>query len=167
MSELRILHDIPGRLRLRVPSGAAIGDLPGALSQETGVTGCRWSPRTRSLLVLYRPEAVDAATLTEAVARQTGALDVADGRTPGPNGASPEPGAALAAGLRGAVQVIDERVQRASRGTVGLGALLPAALIAWALSEVVRGRTGALAWSSALWYAHGLFRDYSLPAKHD
>ncbi|HKW93522.1 MAG TPA: hypothetical protein VJX92_16625, partial [Methylomirabilota bacterium] len=81
MSELLIVHDIPGRLRLRVPSAAAPADLPGTILQEPGVTGCRWSPRTRSLLVLYRPEAVDAATLTEAVARRTGALDVADRRT--------------------------------------------------------------------------------------
>ena len=27
-----------------------------------------------------------------------------------------------------------------------------------------RGRAAPLSWSSALWYAHGLFRDYNLPA---
>ena len=37
----------------------------------------------------------------------------------------------------------------------------------WALIEVVRGRTGPLAWSTALWYAHGLYRDYSLPPTRD
>ena len=165
MSRLLIAHDIPGRLRLRLPATAATGDLAAAMLRETGVTGCRWSARTRSLLVLYRPEAVDAATLTEAVARQTG---TERGPDPTTLAAPPlEAGAALTVGLRDAARVLDDRVQRATRGVVGLGGLLPVALMGWALTEVVRGRTGPLAWSSALWYAHGLYRDYSVPARRD
>ena len=62
---------------------------------------------------------------------------------------------------------VDERVQHATRGLVGLSGLLPVALTAWALAEVVRGRAAPLAWTSALWYAHGLFRDYQVPVKPD
>ena len=165
MSRLLVAHDIPGRLRLRLPAAAATGDLCGAMLREAGVVGCRWSERTRSLLVLYRPEAVDASTLADAVARHTGTEREADAVGPGPPPG--EPGAALAAGLRDAARVVDERVQRVTRGTVGLGSLLPVALMGWALAEVVRGRTGPLAWSTALWYAHGLYRDYSAPTTHD
>jgi hypothetical protein len=167
MSELLIVHDIPGRLRLRLPPTAAADGLPAAMLERAGVTGCTWSPRTRSLLLLYRPEAVDTGALTAAVARHTGAEGAIGGHRVESEATSGEPGAALAAGLRGAVQVLDDRVQRASRGSVGLGALLPLALIGWALTEVVRGRTGPLAWSTALWYAHGLYRDYSLPSPRD
>ena len=38
-------------------------------------------------------------------------------------------------------------------------------LTLWAARELLRGRTAPLAWSSALWYAHGLFRDYALPTR--
>ena len=62
---------------------------------------------------------------------------------------------------------VDQRVQRTTRGLVGLGTLLPVVLATWALAEVVRGRAAPLSWSSALWYAHGLFRDYQVPAARD
>ena len=52
-----------------------------------------------------------------------------------------------------------------SRGdAVGLGSLVPVALTVWAARELLLGRAGPLAWSTALWYAHGLFRDYNTPA---
>ena len=54
-----------------------------------------------------------------------------------------------------------------TRGAVGLGGLVPSALILWAVAEVVRGRVRPLAWSSALWYAYGLFRDYVVETPRD
>ena len=58
-------------------------------------------------------------------------------------------------------------MQSATHGLLGLGGLFPVALTAWAMAEVVRGRVAPLAWSSALWYAHGLFRNDQLPAARD
>ena len=167
MSELHVVHSTPGRLRIRVPPPATTGDLAAAVLGEPGVVGSRWSARTRSLLVLYRPDAADADALTDTVARLTGTRrePAANGRDHEPVSAAP--GATLTGGLRDTVRVLDQRVQRATRGALGLGGLLPVALIGWALIEVVRGRTGPLAWSTALWYAHGLFRDYSLPPTRD
>jgi hypothetical protein len=165
MSRLLIAHDIPGRLRLRLPVTATTEELPSAILREPGVTACRWSARTRSLLVLYRPDDTDAASLGEAVARLSGAEQAEE-----PAGVTPPPaeaGAAINLGLREAARVLDERVQRVTRGSLGLGSLLPLALMGWAVTELVRGRTAPLAWSSALWYAHGLYRDYSLPAPRD
>jgi hypothetical protein len=66
----------------------------------------------------------------------------------------------LAAAVNDVVEAIDTRVSRATGGTARLGIVVSAGLALWAVSEIVRGRTGPLAWSSALWYAHGLFRDY-------
>jgi hypothetical protein len=167
MSELRIVHSTPGRLRIRVPPAVTTGDLAAAVLGEPGVVGSRWSARTRSLLVLYRPDAADADALTDTVARLTGTR-----REPAPNGRAHEPvsaeaGATLTGGLRDAARDLDQRVQRATRGGHSLGSLLPVALIGWAVIEVVRGRSGPLAWSTALWYAHGLYRDYSLPPTRD
>jgi hypothetical protein len=38
--------------------------------------------------------------------------------------------------------------------------LLSIALLFWAARQLLRGPVTALSWTSALWYAHGLFRDY-------
>jgi hypothetical protein len=133
------------------------------------VTSYTWSPRTRSLLVLYDPEHGNRTAITEAVARAAGlgsppeASDASTSTALTPT----EPGATLSLGVREMFGEIDQRVQRATRGLVGLGGLVPVALTAWAVTEVVRGRVAPLAWSSALWYAHGLFRDYQVPAGQD
>ncbi len=58
---------------------------------------------------------------------------------------------------------MDRRVRRATRDMIGLGGVVPAALAIWAVRELMLGRTAPLAWSTALWYAHGLFRDYNTP----
>jgi hypothetical protein len=165
MSELRVVHSSPGRLRVRIPPAAPADDLAAAVLQEAGVVGSRWSARTRSLLVLYRPDTASADALTDTVARLTGTRRAPASTEPAP--VSSEPGGTLAGGLRGAARLLDQRVQGATRGVLDLGRLVPAALIGWALIEVVRGRTGPLAWSTALWYAHGLYRDYSLPPTRD
>ena len=43
--------------------------------------------------------------------------------------------------------------------------LLTALILAADGPTLLRGRTGPIAWSTALWYAHGLFRDYALPTR--
>ena len=48
------------------------------------------------------------------------------------------------------MRVLDERVQRVTRCSVGLAGMLPVALVGWAVVELVRWRTGPLAWSTAL-----------------
>src|SRR5262249_57532395 len=69
---LAIVHDIPGRLRIRLPETARIADLEGAVSQLPGVTGCRWSPRTRSLLTTYRPGEIEAPAIVDTIAHHAG-----------------------------------------------------------------------------------------------
>jgi hypothetical protein len=151
MNEIHVLHDIPGRLRLRLPRTARVEGLRQAVATQPGVTHCRWSPRTGSILVRYTPHTATAAGLVESVARHTG-LEV-----PAENPAALD---RSRPGVPAMFGEIDRRVRRVTRDRAGLGDLIPMALTLWAVSEIVRGRVGPLPWSSALWYAHGLYRDY-------
>jgi hypothetical protein len=163
VSALHVAHNISGRLRLRLPLGASTEPLEAAVTAMSGVTGCKWSPRTRSLLVLYDPQQHGGPdAIVDTVARVTGLDRPPGGPTHGH--APPAPGSRFAPAVREVFREVDQHVQRVSQGLIGLRGLFPVALTAWALAEVVRGRTAPLAWSSALWYAHGLFRDYEGPA---
>src|SRR5205814_8531974 len=82
MSALRVAHDIPGRLRLRVPVGVSVEGLIDAVAAQPGVQACTWSPRTRSLLVVYRPESASAARILETVARHPPLTVALDGESP-------------------------------------------------------------------------------------
>jgi copper chaperone CopZ len=165
MSIAHVAHDIPGRLRVRLPAGATTEGLHAAIATTPGVQSVTWSPRTRSVLVLYDPAQGSRDAILDALADVSG-LETPP--TPAATAMVPsEPGGMLALGVRQLIGEVDQRVQHATRGLVGLGGLFPVALTAWALTEVVRGRAAPLAWSSALWYAHGLFRDYQVPAPPD
>jgi len=166
MSTLRVAHAIPGRLRLRVPVGVSVEGLIDAVAAQPGVQACTWSPRTRSLLVVYRPESASAAGILETVARHTSLAVADDGESPLASKPA-EAGDTLARGVRDAARELDHRVRRVTRGVVGLGGLLPTLLVFWAVGEVVRGRVRPLAWTSALWYAHGMFRDYVVERPQD
>ena len=158
---LGIAHDSPGRLRLRVPRGARVEGLPGHVAGLEGVIGCDWSPHTRSLLIRYDPAAQSPGALVEAVADH-GGVTASPPRAERMLGPPRDQVAADA--VTGTVAALDGQVRRVTRGAFGLRTLLPLGLAAWAVSEVVRGRARPLAWTSALWYAHGLLRDYTGPA---
>jgi Heavy metal associated domain 2 len=167
MPALQIAHDIPGRLRLRVPRGIHAEGALSALTAQAGIHSYRWSPRTRSLLLLYDPERGTREAVHAAVAHALGLdRDAAPPVVPAPAAAA-APGGAFALGVHDLMGEADAGVQRATRGLLSLGGLLPLVLTAWALTEVVRGRAAPLAWSTALWYAHGLFRDYQVPASEN
>jgi hypothetical protein len=155
---LAILHDIPGRLRVRLPATARIADLEGAVSQLPGVVSSRWSPRTRSLLTTYRPEDIEAETILGAIADQAGVDPAPEPDT----AATRRNGSPVAAALVQTVTGMDRRLGHASGGVFTLGVLVPLALALWAMRDLTRGPIRALPWSTALWYAHGLFRDYNI-----
>jgi hypothetical protein len=157
---MRIVHHIPGRLRLRVPVSIDGPALTEVLERLPGVHGCAWSERTRSLLVLYEPESATADTVLDALGEHG---PVAPPPPTSAEATPAAPGAPLARAVSDGFGQLDERVRRATRGVVGLGGLVPIALTLWAVRELALGRAAPLAWSSALWYAHGLFRDYNAP----
>lgn len=153
---LAVVHSMQGRLRLRLPPAAEISRLAEAVRALTGVTEATWNPRTHGLLVRYRPEETTPAAILQVVVTHTG--------LPAPDDTADAAGRdePLAVAVTSAVSALNVRVRRATRGRLDLGVLVPLALTAWALGELLRARTAPLAWSSALWYAHGLFRDYAL-----
>ena len=158
--QIRIVHDIPGRLRLRLPRQATGDGVPQAVRAVSGVISCEWSPLTRSLLVVYGPEASVEAIVAEVQgAAAVGARVDVEARAGARGTDLPSFGAAVS----GAFGELDRRVREVTRDRVGLGGLLPSALAMWAVREVMLGRAAPLAWSTALWYAHGLFRDYNTP----
>jgi len=157
---LAVVHDIPGRLRLRLPRGTTTAELAAVVGRQPGVLDCRWAARTRSLLIQYQPGVTSPSALVEAVATHSGAPAAPP---PEPAAADPLPRPPLARAIAGGLAELDRGVARATGGAVDLRLLVPLALAGWALRELLRGQVGPLAWSSALWYAHGLFRDYNLP----
>lgn len=156
---MHIVHHIPGRLRLRVPAPADGSALTDALQHVPGVRSCAWSARTRGLLVQYEPGPSTADAILDALAEQGHAVEP-PAVPPAP---APDPRPPLARAVSAGFGELDSRVKAATRGVVGLGMIVPIALTLWAVRELALGRTGPLAWSSALWYAHGLFRDYNAP----
>jgi hypothetical protein len=159
---LAVVHSIPGRLRVRLPPNARTQAIQESVARLPGVTQCRWSPRTRSLLALYRPDEVGTSVLVDSIAAQAdveSAPAVTSAPEPNGNGGSP-----VAAAVVEAVGGVNRRVRRATRGRITLGVLVPLALTLWAIRDATRGPMRPLSWSTALWYAHGLFRDYNLPS---
>ena len=155
---LAIVHDIPGRLRVRLPATANVADLEATITGLSGVASCRWSPRTRSLLTTYRPDEVDPASIVDAIADHA---DVDPGPPPAVSAETLDR-PPLVAALLETVGDVDRRLGRASGGTFTLGVLVPLALALWAVRDITRGPLRSMPWSTALWYAHGLFRDYNL-----
>jgi heavy-metal-associated domain-containing protein len=153
-----VVHRIPGRLRVRIPTAARAEGLVDAIRAVPGVRAVTWSPRTRSLLVLHDVDA-DADTIVSRIAEHAGVESVA---------IAPQTGRpTLAGAVTSVFGETDARVARASRGLLTLGTLVPLVLIMWAGREILRGRAAPLAWSSALWYAHGMFRDYNRASQDD
>jgi hypothetical protein len=158
MPGIQVVHDIPGRLRLRLPHPAHTEGLREAVATHPGVTNCTWSPRTRTVLLRYQPSTATSTALIDSVARHTGL----EGPLPPDAAPAMHSTGAASFGVREMFEELDHRVRRGTGGRAGLGGLIPLALVAWAFAEVVRGRAAPLVWSSALWYAHGLYRDYNM-----
>ena len=156
---VRVVHHSRGRLRLRV-SDADGETMAEAMRSVQGIRSAAWSPRTRGLLVLYDPDSVTADAILEAVADHADLGEEAVGWDDSPRPAAPP---TVATAISGPVSEIEQRVRRSTHGLLGLGVIIPAVLTLWAVSEIVRGRVTPLSWRSALWYAHGLFRDYNNP----
>lgn len=158
---LSIVHGIRGRVRLRLPPGARTRGLVDALHELPGIEGCAWSSRTRSLLVRYAPDALTPDEIARSVAQraQVAAPDPDDS----PPAAPADARSPVASAVADAFGDLNQRITRLTHGTLDLGILVPIALTIWAVREVLRGQVAPLAWSSALWYAHGLYRDYNPP----
>ena len=156
---IRIAHDIPGRLRLRLPSVASTEGLEDAIEALNGVQSSVLSPRTRSLLVRYDPGVVASAEIVRAVVEHAEVDPPASHR----DGSDDEGRPTVATAVTGVFSGLSERVARRTRGKIDLPMLMSVGLVLWAGRQLLRGPITSLSWTSALWYAHGLFRDYQVP----
>lgn len=155
---LTIAHAIPGRLRVRLPTRARTEGLAKAVGALDGVTACEWSPRTRGLLVRYRPDVVRPAMLLDTVGAHAGVALADDVASHAHIESEAQP--PIAAIVADTVGGLNQRIGSVTRGRLNLGLLVPLGLTLWAVFDVMRGPIRPLAWSTALWYAHGLFREY-------
>ncbi len=158
---MRIVHQIPGRLRLRVPESVDGARLAETLERLPGVHSAVWSDRTRSLLIVHDAEPSSAEAIIEAL-DEHGPVAAP---LPGVPAAPDDSRTVLARAVSDGFAELDGRVTRATRGVVGLGGLVPILFLLWAARELALGRPARLAWTNALWYAHGLFRDYNAPRR--
>ena len=158
---IRIVHDIPGRLRLRLPPGASTVGLQDVIDGLNGALTSVWSPRTRSLLIRYDAEVLTPAEIARAVAEHADLdLPTSSDDSPAEDGRSP-----VAAAIVDTFNGVNERVARRTRGRLDLSMLVSVGLVLWAGRQILRGPVTSLSWTSALWYAHGIFRDYAAPPR--
>jgi hypothetical protein len=156
---IRIVHDIPGRMRLRLPPGASTAGLQAVIDGLNGAQSSVWSPRTRSLLIRYDPGVLTPAEIVRAVAEHA---DV-DPPASSADSRAEEGRAPVATAIVGTFTSLNERVTQRTRGRLDLGMLVSVGLVLWAGRQLLRGPVTSLSWTSALWYAHGVFRDYTAP----
>jgi hypothetical protein len=154
---LSIVHDIPGRLRMRLPPGATTAGLGEALERLNGVQSSVWSPRTRSLLIRYDPSVLTAAEIKRTVAEDADLDLPASSSEPRDEDGRPQ----IARAVLDVFDGFNERVGRRTRGRLNLGMVFAVGLVLWSMRQLLRGPVTSLSWTSALWYAHGLFRDYA------
>lgn len=150
-----IEHFLPGRLRVRLPREADLERLVEDWKGRAGVISASASPVTGGALVRFDPAQVEAQSLLDVLgAHSLRAVPLDPAPTP----------TTVAEALVTATTALDAKVKQSTRGALSLGSVLPLGLVGWAASELVRGRARPLAWTSALWYAHSIFRDYNREA---
>src|SRR5262245_51273336 len=111
---VRIAHDSPGRLRLRLPGGADAEAVAAHVRDLPGVRQAAWSPRTRGLLILYSGEATPGH-IVESAAKHAGAVV----ESPAPARPGPE-SPSLSAAVVTATGEVDRAVRSATRGALRL-----------------------------------------------
>jgi hypothetical protein len=145
-----------------LPRVARLAGITDTIDRLPGAHGCVWSPRTRSLLIHYEPGTLTSAEIARVVAEHADlSLPVPPNRPRA--GADGRP--AVAAAVVDAVSALNQGIARRTQGRLDLGLLVPLALTLWAVRQLLRGPVRPLGWTSALWYAHGLFRDYAAPTR--
>ena len=168
MAEVRqglIVHHIPGRLRVRLPSGQDAGLSPESLcvslARLRGVEQVTVTPRTRSLLIRYDPDVLGPADLGNS-ARAAGLTLVAPRSLPQATGRSGAVwrswgvlhrlGGVAAAG-------------RSAGGGLDLRAAMPLGVVGLALYQIVRGNLRTTPWYLVLWLAAALLRRLRQPPR--
>ncbi len=166
MARVTVVHKTPGRLRVRLPPGAARSGLQKAVQGYRGVTHSSVSPRTRSLLVRYRTDETTADTIVRALEAAVAKflIDPAEGD----EAMGPELPPPFAVSLQRGVGRLNASVATATRGHLDLRVLIALGMAGWGVWKLTRRQRG---WHQPIWYAYSLFMDYhpsptTLPMAH-
>ena len=159
MARLAVVHNISGRLRVRLPAGTDAAGLVKHMRTHEGVSSCRFDARTRSLLIEYRPGEVALESILNQVRSITGA------ETDPEESAEIVPPTPLSKVVKGALSDLNLRISDRTARQLNVRMIVAASLSAWAVGQIVRGRAKPLEWSTALWYAYELFRHDADAAK--
>jgi hypothetical protein len=172
---IRVVHAIPGRVRLKIVSLRDNPELARALRERlSGVRGIRRieaNPLTGSLLVRYDPEEMTSReslfTLSETVTLLFPGLDMAQleawlGQSGNGSGAT----ASLARGVSSGVGALNARVGKATGG-LDLKRLLPLTLFGLGVRGLLVAKTVPFpAWYDLWWFAFGTFFLLNRPEAH-
>jgi hypothetical protein len=156
---VRVVHDLPGRVRLRVTALDDCGDHARILAERLpaiqGVQGVTVSPTTRSVLITYNPAAVRPALLFAAVVRLLG-LDRAIDRPPRP---------VVARELRDVCRALNRAVYERTGGIIDLHTAVLIVFIALGVRKMLQQQSAILpAGLSMVWWAmNGLLRETPRP----
>ena len=152
----RIVHNTPGRLRLRLPRQALADEgaaLQQVLASTAGVQMARVTQGASSLLVLYDPATVSVPALSEVL--HAAGVHVAPQAEDTEQSAAPHPAGehSLVSQLIGFFTArADARVGTATHGWLNLRTVVPMAFGVMALREILSGRLGAAPWYTLLWW---------------
>jgi hypothetical protein len=165
VESVRVIHAIPGRVRLRVrelkDNPALAEALEARLAEVPAIRSVEANPVTASVLVLYRVEHIatpdSLRMLSEALTPMFPGLDVTSlqaAGVPESNGSSHAP---LPSGIAGLLGSVNTGVRRATGG-VDLKLLVPLALFALGIrSLLVSDRLAFPVWYDFFWFAFGTF----------
>ncbi len=152
----RVVHALPGRLRLRLPERRNEPDYFATLEERLGacpgVTALRTNHRTGSVLIHHDPEHHRDAILRWGA--KHGLFTTAGHPAPPPT---------LRTMAQGGLVRLDRRLLDHSAGTTDSRSLLMVVLLALTLVQAARGQVLGSA-STMLWYAFTLIRDEHGPS---
>jgi copper chaperone CopZ len=144
-----VVHRVPGRLRIRVPSKKGdtvyFGAVKEALTSLEGVEDVVVSPSTGSILVHGRALAEDAIER----ARSQGFFVLKEKPT--------AEATTFHDAVAGQFRTLNERVRDLTGSSFDLPALAFVCLVGAGIYQIFRGNFTAPAWYTAFWYALGIF----------
>lgn len=171
---IRVVHQSPGRLRLRLPwlrsdvdGATALAEL---LAELSGMIEVAVRPSTGSVLCTFEPDALDASRVLATVRRSTGVARVLDAQEEMTDTRAVEPviaGSSVARTLVDAVRGVNSDVLRESGGRMDLATLASLGFFAAGALEIAASRRlPAPPWFNLAWWAVRTLTEFeSAPAQ--